>query len=79
MTKQIICSSCGESKPHCAKGLCATCYQNKLTGTTFTERMRTIETCKILTKHANEHCNDDDKLTTDFIVGEIEKLRESKK
>lgn len=96
MTKQIICSSCGELKPNYAKGLCKCCYNNNYqkirynTNEDFRQKklkqlrqsLDTIkyskEACEVLTQHADEHCNDDDRLTTDFIVDTIERSHNHK-
>jgi len=73
-----ICVSCGELKPHRAKGMCSACYQYNLTGIRKTEAINTFKTCKTLQKHADDLKDDDDRLHTDFIIGQIEMHRKSK-
>jgi hypothetical protein len=36
----------------------------------------TGETCDILLNHADNHKNDDDRLTTDFIADQLEKFKD---
>lgn len=70
----IICLECGELKPHYGKRLCESCWQ-RLYG--HPKRYHD-ETCVILTEHAEQHKDDGDKLSTDFILDQIELLRKSK-
>ena len=40
------------------------------------EQRWTGETCEILIDHADEHKDDDDRLTTDFIADQLEKFKD---
>lgn len=41
----------------------------------ISKRRWTGETCNILLDHADEHKDDDDRLTTDFIADQLEKFK----
>lgn len=70
-----ICKSCGELKPHRAKGLCSACYQYSRTGLHKIGAIRTYETCEILSRHATDLKDDDDRFHTDYIKNEIRKFQ----
>lgn len=70
----IICTECNKLKLHYSKGLCNVCWQ-RMYGT---PKRYHDETCEILTEHAEQHKDDGDKLSTDFILDQIELLRKSK-
>jgi len=42
----------------------------------ISDRRWTGETCEILIDHADEHKDDDDRLTTDFIADQLEKFKD---